>query len=272
MTDFGTDRDFSEKTVSVVIPVFNCEKYIEETVSSVLRQTFSNFEIIIVNDASTDRTPEILQGLKKKDERIKVIDQQENMGVAQARNKAFEYCRGDFIALLDADDFWFETKLQKQLELQEKTDADLVYCSYAIINESGDRICKDFIVPETTDLQRTLEQSIINCSTALFKTELVSRIRFKEVYYHEDLIFWIDLLRSGIKACGTQQVLAAYRQVQGSRASDKLKSAVNRYRILRQYLHMPLMKSYAVMIRYAVKAFRKYKRKSEINECTYRQS
>ena len=246
--------------VSIVIPVYNCEKYIETAVNSVLNQSFSDFEIVIINDASTDGTSSILQSLQEKDSRIRVIEQKKNLGVAKTRNKAFEYCRGKFIALLDADDFWFENKLKEQLEMQKKTNADLVYCSYAIVNENGERICDDFIVPETTNLKSTLVQSVINCSTALFKAELVSDFRFREDYYHEDLVFWIDLLRSGIKVYGVKSVLAAYRLVEGSRAADKFRSAGNRYLVLRKYLHLPILNTNWIMIQYAIKSLIKYKR------------
>ena len=260
MTCNVSNNSLPDAYVSVVIPVYNCEKYIETAVNSVLNQSFSDFEIIIVNDASTDGTSGILQRLQRKDSRIRVIDQKKNLGVAETRNKAFEYCRGKFIALLDADDFWFEDKLKEQLDVQEKTNADLVYCSYAIVDDHGERICDDFIVPETTDLKSSLVQSAINCSTALFKAELASEFRFRPDYYHEDLVFWIDLLRSGIKVRGVKNVLAAYRLVQGSRAADKFRSAGNRYLVLRKYLHLPLPDTYLIMTKYAIKSLIKYKR------------
>ena len=245
--------------VSIVIPAYNCEKFIETTVVSALQQSFSDFEMIIINDASTDHTPQILRRLQKMDSRIKVFDHQNNQGVAKTRNEAFGYCKGRFIALLDADDVWYKDKLKEQIKEQKRTGADLVYCSYAIINEHGERICEDFIVPPETDLQATLAQSVINCSTAFFKASLASRFRFRSDYYHEDLVFWIDLLRAGISVRGVQQVLAAYRVVRGSRAADKLNSARNRYVILRRYLKLPVRRAQRIMLQYVIRALNKYK-------------
>lgn len=259
MADFNHHETTPSPYVSIVIPAYNCAKFIETTVASALQQSFREFEMIIINDASTDQTPQILRRLQKKDSRIKVFDHKENQGVAKTRNEAFGYCKGSFIALLDADDVWHKDKLKEQIEEQKRTGADLIYCSYAIINEKGDRICDDFIVPRETNLQATLAQSVINCSTAFFKTSLVSRFRFRSDYYHEDLVFWIDLLRAGISVRGVQKVLAAYRVVRGSRAADKFKSARNRYLILRRYLKLPMLQSQIIMLQYVIRAVNKYK-------------
>ena len=250
-----------EVTVSVIIPAFNCEDYIEESICSVLNQSFSDFELIIVDDASTDHTLEILRDYQDKDPRIKVISQKKNAGVANTRNKGFDHCRGKFIALLDADDYWQKDKLKKQIEAQAETNADLIYCSYEIVNEKGAKICDDFLVPATTSLNETLKQNVINCSTALFKSEIIQKHRFSSEYYHEDLVFWIDLLKEGIKVFGLKEVLASYRRVSGSRASDKLKSAKNRYIVLRDYLGLPFYKDAEIMLVYAFKAANKYRRK-----------
>ena len=250
--------------VSVVIPVFNCEKYVEDSINSVINQSFTDFELIIVDDASTDHTPEILRQYQEKDPRIKVIRQNRNVGVAKSRNVGFDHSRGKLIALLDADDYWHSDKLKKQVDTLIKTKADLVYCSYEIVDEKGTNICDDFIVPQTTSLEETLKQNVINCSTALFKSEIVQKHRFKSDYYHEDLVFWIDLLKDHVKVFGLRDVLAAYRIVNGSRASDKLRSAQNRYLVLRDYLKLPLYKRTEIILSYAVKAIMKYKFKRKL--------
>ena len=248
-------------TVSVVIPVFNCEKYIEESINSVLNQSYSDLELIIVDDASTDHTAEILKRYKEKDPRIKVIRQDKNVGVARSRNTGFDHCRGRLIALLDSDDYWHRDKLKKQVEAQARTKADLIYCSYEIVNENRTKICDDFIVPQTTSLEETLKQNVINCSTALFNAEIIKRHRFKSDYYHEDFVFWIDLLNDNVSVYGLRDVLAAYRIVNNSRASDKLRSAQNRYLVLKDYLKLPQYKIIEIMVSYAVKAIVKYRRK-----------
>lgn len=248
-------------TVSVIIPAYNCERFIEKSISSVLEQSFSDFELIIVDDASTDHTTEILKHYQELDRRIRVIRQDTNIGVARSRNTGFDHCRGRLIALLDADDYWHRDKLKRQVEAQEKTNADLVYCSYAIVDERGAKICDDFIVPQTTVLEETLKQNVINCSTALFKSEVIQKHRFRTDYYHEDLVFWIDLLKDGVQTFGLKEVLAAYRIVNGSRASDKLRSAGNRYLVLKNYVKLPFHKVCAIMLSYAVKGIIKYKRK-----------
>ena len=248
-------------TVSVVIPVYDGERYIEESIKSVLNQSYSDFELIIVDDASTDHTKDILERYKKQDCRIKVIRQETNVGVARTRNTGFDHCSGSLIALLDADDYWHKDKLKKQVEALETCNADLVYCSYEIVDETGKKICDDFIVPETTDLDGTLRQNVMNCSTALFKAEVIRKHRFRPDFYHEDFVFWIDLLKDNVRVWGVREVLAAYRVVKGSRASDKLRSAKNRYLVLKDYLKIPFYRRSMIMLSYAVKAVIKYKRK-----------
>jgi teichuronic acid biosynthesis glycosyltransferase TuaG len=213
-----------------------------------------------VNDGSTDGSGDVCDQYALKDARVRVLHK-ENTGVSDTRNKALDIAQGDYLIFLDADDYWHKDKLKKQVEALERTNADLVYCSYEIVDETGGKICDDFIVPETTDLEGTLRQNVMNCSTALFKAEVIRKHRFRPDFYHEDFVFWIDLLKDNVRVWGVREVLAAYRVVKGSRASDKLRSAKNRYLVLKDYLKIPFYRRSMIMLSYAVKAVIKYKRK-----------
>ena len=246
--------------VSVVIPAYNAEKYIAETVGYVKAQTVQNFEIIIIDDCSTDKTFEIIQKLASEDNRITAIKCEKNMGVARVRNKGLSMAKGKYVALLDADDIWYEDKLERQIKLAEETNADLVYCSYALVDENRNKTCDDFIVPETTDFEKTLIKSVISCSTALFTAELCKKYAFPLNLYHEDFALWLDILKDGNKAVGDTKVTAEYRLLSNSRSAGKLKCAVHRWKIYRGYLKLPLFKSIKVMYGYAAEGFRKYKK------------
>ncbi|MBE6649505.1 MAG: glycosyltransferase family 2 protein [Ruminococcaceae bacterium] len=246
--------------VSVIIPAYNAEKFIAETVSSVQAQTISDMEIIIIDDCSTDKTAEIIERLAKEDERIVFIKGEKNQGVAKVRNKGLSLAKGKYVALLDSDDLWLKDKLERQIKLAEEKKADIVYCSYSMIDENGKKVCEDFLVPEKTDFESTLIKSVISCSTALMTNEVSKKYRFPTNMYHEDYALWLDILKDGNVAVGDKEVCAKYRLLQTSRSAGKLKCAYHRFRIYRDYLHLPFFKSLGIMYEYATEGFRKYKK------------
>ena len=138
----------------------------------------------------------------------------------------------------------------------------IVYCSYAIVNEDGQKKCEDFIVPETTGFEASLVQSVISCSTALLSRNIVEIYRFNDAYYHEDLVLWLQILKDGFSACGVVNVLAEYRVMGGTRASNKLKVAVHRWRTYHEFLGFSLYKSTKFMLRYALLGLKKYRRRT----------
>lgn len=246
--------------VSVIMPAYNAERFIEAAVRSVMAQTIADWELLILDDGSKDTTAAIAARLASEDDRIRFLPNEANMGVAKTRNRGFGLCRGQFVALLDSDDIWLPEKLEKQLDLAEKTGADIIYCSYGIMDEKAHKVCEDFIVPPIVSFDQFLTQSVISCSTALLSRKIVDRYRFMTTFYHEDLALWLQLLQDGYQAQGVTEVLAQYRIMQGSRASNKLKSAVNRWRIYRKHLGLPVGKSLSLLTEYAFLGFKKYRK------------
>lgn len=248
--------------VSVVMPAYNTEKYIQEAVSSIKNQTFRDWELLVVDDCSTDQTYEILLKLAQEDARIRIIRNHTNCGAAMSRNIAFSQCSGKYVALLDSDDLWEPEKLEKQVICAEKTGADIVYCSYSIIDECGRKKSPDFIVPEHTDFDSMLKKSTISCSTALLKSELVAQFQFPTHMYHEDLAYWLELLKNGANAVGVIEVLASYRIIPGSRAFNKVQSAVNRWKVYTEYLGLPTVRSTCLLVQYMFLGLIKYRKKA----------
>jgi teichuronic acid biosynthesis glycosyltransferase TuaG len=247
-------------TVSVIIPAYNASKFIKETVNSARNQTLNDIEIIIIDDCSTDNTFELMKEMALEDSRIKIFKGEQNMGVAKVRNKGFELATGKYAALLDADDLWLPEKLERQVKIAKEANADLVYCSYAMVDENGNKKCNDFIVPETTDFEYTLIKSVISCSTALMTDKLYKKYSFPTNMYHEDYALWLDILKDGNKAVGDTAVTAKYRLLQNSRSAGKFKCAVQRWKIYREYLHLPFFKSVSSLFKYATAGFKKYKK------------
>ena len=246
--------------VSVIMPAYNEERFVEEAIRSVIQQTFTDWELLVLDDCSQDSTCAIVQRIAAEDSRIRLINNEQNMGVAQTRNRGLELCAGQFVALLDSDDVWYPEKLSCQLKLAQETGADVVYCSYGMIDEHDEKICQDFIVPATTDYKDSLIKSVISCSTALLSRSVVDRYRFASGFYHEDLALWLQILRDGYTACGATEVLADYRVIEGTRASNKVRNAVNRWRVYRDYLKLPVLKSTVLLFQYALLGLKKYRR------------
>lgn len=249
----------SNPYVSVIMPSYNSADFIELAVNSVLQQTFDNFELIIIDDCSSDNTRDILQKISKTDERIRLVLSDKNEGAAITRNKGLDLCRGAFVALIDSDDIWAKEKLELQVAAAQSSNADIVYCSYSIIDENGNKKCREFIVPEKTDFKHTLNVSVISCSTALLSRKIVDKYRFPTDFYHEDYALWLSILKDGHSAAGLTEVLAEYRVRGDSRASNKLSSAKNRWNIYRKFLHLPLTSCIFHFVQYGVLGFIKYK-------------
>lgn len=249
--------------VSVIMPAHNSERYIEAAICSVFDQTVTDWELIVIDDASTDATADIVRRLAGADTRIHLLTNEENLGPARSRNRGLDACQGRFVALLDSDDLWHPEKLERQLALAEKTGADVIYCSYGIIDGAGRKLCGDFLVPETTNFDQTLVQSVISCSTALLRRPVTEQYRFRPEFYHEDLALWLTMLAENCRALGIREVLAEYRVADGSRACSKLRSALGRWEIYRSMLHIPVIKSVRLLWRYSVLGFRKYKKAAE---------
>lgn len=247
-------------TVSVIMPAYNATAYIEEAIRSVMAQTFTNWELIVIDDGSTDDTCAIVQRLVAEDSRIQLVQNPENMGVSRTRNRGLDLCRGDYVALLDCDDIWLPNKLEAQLALAAESGADILYCSYGIVDPNGASRCNDFIVPATITYRETLSRSVISCSTAVLSRQIAEKYRFRTDYYHEDLVLWLELLRDGYTAAGVTDVLAHYRVSPNSRASNKLKSALRRWIVIRRCMKEPFFSSLGAMWRYALLAGRKYKK------------
>ena len=248
----------SEPVVSVIMPAHNAARFIAASIESVRAQTLTSWELLIIDDCSTDATSSIARAAAEGDPRIRVLTNEENLGAAASRNRALACAQGAYVALLDSDDLWEPTKLEKQVRCAGQQGAGIVYCSYALIDEFGRRAFSDYLVPEGTTYAAMLEESVIGCSTALVSSELTSRFRFPTNVYHEDYAYWLLLLGSGAKAVGLREVLASYRVRRGSRASNKVLSAIRRYQVYRECLGLSRPTCACLMARYLLNGVRKY--------------
>lgn len=246
--------------VSVIVPAYNAEKHIAGVIRSVQAQTMADWELIVVDDCSTDGTAAAVEAISGQDSRIRLLCNEKNSGVAKSRNRGLRECRGEYAAFLDSDDTWRPDKLQLQLECAKATGADIVYTSYAIVDEDGGRQCRDFLVPAATTFEELLKENVIGCSTVLLSARAAQKAHFEEEFFHEDYILWLTLLQQGFRAAGVAQVLVDYFFHTDSKAGNKWKAAQKRWRIYRRYLKFPLFKSARYFLCYMTAGLKKYRR------------
>ncbi|AIF48406.1 glycosyltransferase family 2 protein [Dyella japonica] len=242
--------------VSVVMPAFNAAKYLRGAVGSVLSQTWPSWELIIVDDCSTDDTPHLLDALAAADERIRVIHADQNGGVATARNTAIAAARGSHIAFLDSDDGWHPRKLEWQLEHMEETHARVCYTAYDRVTEDGHLLSR-VRPPACVDYAQMLRSNHIGNLTGLYDRSL-GDATFPHVG-HEDYVFWLEMVRrAGHATCVPgNQPLAYYCVREGSVSADKWRAACWQWRIYRDIARLSWLSSSQHMCHYAWQAMRK---------------
>ena len=243
--------------ISIIIPAYNCAKYLEETVKSVLSQTYQDFEVLILNDCSTDCTAILIGQLAKADKRIRVLSNEKNIGVSQTRNKGIEAAQGEYIAFIDADDVWLSDKLERQMDCLKKQELDLCYTAYSFIDKNGASIRAPYHVMEKLSWYRLLRENIIGLSTVLLRSDAIGMVRMRGEYSHEDYVFWLELMQNGCKAGGVNTPLMRYRISKSNRSGNKRKAAHERWIIYRRFLKMGRFESFWWFVQYGVKGLLK---------------
>ncbi len=256
-----SNNDIADRNelVTIITPSFNCSKFIEETIKSVQSQTYKNWEMVIVDDCSTDNSIDIIKSLMKTDERIKLYQQRWNGGPAVARNVAIEHAKGRYIAFLDSDDLWLSEKLEKQINFLHKKNAALVYCAYQKMSETGeDR--GEVIPPESVDYKDMLKSNFIGCLTALYDTKKINKCYMPIISKRQDHALWLSILKKSPRAYAIQDVLARYRVMENSVSSNKVMAAKYQWRIYREVEKLPFWKSAKYFGHYAINGFIKYQK------------
>ncbi len=239
-----------EVIVSILMPAYNSAAFVEESIKSVLRQSHKEWELLIIDDGSTDQTPEIIAQWSRNDSRIRPIYHNVNKGSAAARNAAIEIASGRYIAFLDSDDLWHEQKLAIQLQFMRSTGAPLTYTAYKQIDEEGRVISELINAPAKTSYHQMLNNSVIGCLTAIYDSQQLGKVKMPDVF-HADYATWLKILRGGHQAAGLQEPLAFYRIRHGSINRNKIKAAWQRWRVFRDCEQLSIPKSLRYFFVYA---------------------
>lgn len=244
--------------VSIVMPCYNAEKYITSAIESVIKQTYLYWELIIVDDCSTDTSANIIKEYSQKDSRIKYFKTEKPSGSpALPRNIAIDKAQGRFIAFLDADDIWLPTKLEHQLPLFEHEDIAIVFSDYEKIDEQGNRNNRIIKAPKSVDYKDLLKTDVIGNLTGIYDTVKVGKIYNLNIH-HEDYALWLSILKKGFTAMNTGNTEALYRVHSNSVSRNKFKTVCWHWNILRNIENLSLFKSMYCLSFYAIKGLCKY--------------
>lgn len=233
------------------MPTYNSVKYVLESVSSVIDQTYINWELIIVDDASNDSTVLSLKEISRQDERIKIIYLDVNSGSAVSRNTGIKLAKGDFIAFLDSDDIWLPNKLEKQINFMLLNNVDFSYSAYQKSNEEGD-VLGDVNVPAKVSYEDLLKVCSIGCLTAIYDVRRLGKIYMPLIRRRQDLGLWLRILRKVPFAYGLNEPLAQYRVRSDSISANKKIAAQYTWRLYRDIEELSLMRSLYFFSHYAV--------------------
>lgn len=241
-----------KKTISVVTPSFNCSEFCCATIGSILDQSLSDWELIIVDDCSTDDSVEIIQSFVEQDSRIRLIQLSENSGAAVARNTAIEAAQGRYIAFLDSDDLWLPDKLETQLQFMQDKDIAFSYSAYEKVDEQGNALGL-MGVPNKVNYDQLLKCCFIGCLTVIYDTHKLGKIYMPLIRKRQDFGLWLRLLKKVDYAYGIQQPLAQYRVRSGSISSNKSNAAAYTWRLYRDVEQLNLLKASYCFAHYAVR-------------------
>jgi len=232
--------------ISIIVPVYNAENFIEETMDCVAAQTYTNWELLLVEDCSSDNTVTLIRQYMERtgDPRIRLIMQPSNMGAASARNRGLKEANGRYVSYLDADDLWMPEKLEKELAFMEEKGAAFVFTGYEFADENGKGTGKVVHVPEKLSYKQALSNTTIFTTTVMFDLEKLPKEQLEmPVMKSEDTALWFKVLRSGVTAYGLDENLVKYRRPGKSLSSNKLEALRRIWNLYRRAEGMNILSS-----------------------------
>lgn len=247
------EKEIEKEKVSIIVPMYNAEKFIRKTIESVLAQTYQNWEMLIMNDVSTDNSLAIVSVYAKKDERIKIVNTEKNVGVVKGRNFLIDLASGKYIAFLDADDYWHNEKLEKQIKFMKEKNASISCTEYTRVKENEEKI-NDVIIKEEISYNDMLKNNYLGCLTVIYDAKKIGKRYFKELEKNEDYVLWLEIVKDVNTIYGLKENLAYYRVLDNSRSSNKVKTAKVRWEIYRKIEKLSLLKSIYYFLHYAIRA------------------
>ena len=232
--------------VSIITPIYNSERFIKQTVDSVLQQSYANFEFIIIDDHSQDSSFDIINSYK--DKRINIIRLKENVGAGAARNEGIKRANGKYIAFLDSDDIWHKEKLKKQIDFMTFENVVFCFSSFYLIDEQGSRVSKYLKALEKVDYKMMLKNNYIGCLTAIYDCKALGKIYMSEERKRQDWGLWLRILTKTKVARSIPEPLAYYRVRKDSLSSNKWQLLKSNFQFYKEQLGFNSFKSLMKML------------------------
>lgn len=251
--------EINQPLVSIITPVYNSAQFLEPTIHSVLAQSYSNWEWVLVDDCSTDGSFELLGAFQARESRVKLFRNSHNLGQGKSRNFAIEKASGDFIAFLDSDDLWKKEKLSVQIDYMLRQQVHFTHTSYGYIDERGNKIKDTFHVSSyPVSYRDLLRRTEISCLTAIYNSKVLGKFFMTEDRIKEDYALWLGILKTGVTSHGLDQELAFYRQHGNSTTSKKHKLILDHYIFLRDNQGLGTFQSLKYTLAWIINGFLRY--------------
>lgn len=247
----------SQPLVSVIMPCYNMASYVSDSIKSVIAQTYPHWELLIVDDASSDETVNIIKSYAQADSRIKLAIKKQNSGISDTRNQCIQMAQGQFLAFLDADDIWHPEKLEKQLSFMLAKNIGFTYSTYDWIDEDGKIMNKFINTIGNLDYKTYLRNTIIGCSTVMVNKAITGDVFVPKFRTSEDTATWLDILRKGLMAYAIDESLVSYRIRRKSASSNKIRASIDLWKVYRQHEKLPFFKAIYYFSCYAFNAVKK---------------
>lgn len=228
--------------VSIITPLYNSEKYLEQCIQSVISQTYKNWEHILVDDCSTDNSAAIVDKFLQSDRRLKYIKLKSNSGAGIARNTAIKAAKGKYIAFLDSDDLWHPNKLHLQIDFMEVNNYRFTFTDYDMVNEAGQKISKLIKTKSVVTYQSALYKNPIGCLTVLYDVDFFGKQFMPEIRKRQDYALWLKLLKK-TNGYGLSECLSSYRIGNDSISSNKFNLLKYEWKIYREEEGLSFFKS-----------------------------
>lgn len=252
--------------VSIITPNYNCEKYIVETIESVIHQTYKNWEMIIVDDCSTDKSYSIALEYSQKDSRIKVINNYKNIGTSLSRNRAIEIAKGEYIAFLDSDDVWLEKKLEIQVNYMKQNKCDFSFMKYSLMNENSVSLNIEAKVIKRLNYRKFLFHCYTGCLTVCYNIESIGKVYGPNILNNNDYGLFLDIVKKSNNAMGINASLARYRIRENSLSRNKIYKIKPFLILMVKYNNLNYFVSFFYLItNYVIKKIWKFKKINKSN-------
>lgn len=229
--------------ISIITPTYNCGAFIAETIESVQRQSYTNWEMIIVDDCSTDNTQEVVEKYIKNDPRIKYYKLENNSGAAAARTQAMSIASGDYMAFLDSDDLWLPDKLKRQIEFMKDNNISFSCTAYEQIDEKGTPLGKKVSSPKKISYNRLLLDCPVGNSTVMYNVNSMGKFEVPNIRKRNDDALWLTMLKKEKYIISMPDVLMQYRIRQNSISSNKLSLIKYHWQLYREIEHLNILRS-----------------------------